>query len=438
MPDDTRSEDAVDRYAHLRDEILGHLRDLVPVQAVRECPCEELREKLLSSSFNLVVLGQFKRGKTSLINALLGASILPVGVVPLTSIPTVLTYGEALRSKVYLNDGQVLEVRPENLAEYITEKGNPRNVKTVSHALVTYPSDYLKDGVRIIDTPGVGSVYQHNTDVAYQYLPKSDAALFLLSVDQPLSQAELDFLKEIRQYSNKIFFVLNKVDYFSESDISESVAFSGEVLSDAMGSAVTIYPVSAKLALEGMSQGSEEALHRSHLPAFAAVLNRFLVEEKGKALILSVLNNLLRVISHGRFEIDLELKSLTVPLEELRHKIALFEDKKSEVYHEKQDFDILLDGQVKGLIRDVLDADIEAAKARLDSELLPAIDRDYTEHRALPLKQLHDLLEQKLIDDLRAAYNAWRSAEDERLAKAFESITNSRMSPWGLRSSPPH
>jgi hypothetical protein len=226
MPDDTRSEDAVDRYAHLRDELLGHLRDLVPVQAVRECPCEELREKLLSSSFNLVVLGQFKRGKTSLINALLGASILPVGVVPLTSIPTVLTYGEALRSKVYLNDGQVLEVRSENLAEYITEKGNPKNVKAVSHALVTYPSDYLKDGVRIIDTPGVGSVYQHNTDVAYQYLPKSDAALFLLSVDQPLSQAELDFLKEVRQYSN-----------------------------------------------------------------------------------------LLRVISHARFEIDLELKSLTAPLE---------------------------------------------------------------------------------------------------------------------------
>jgi hypothetical protein len=104
---------------------LGHLRDLARVQAVRECPCEELREKLLSGTFNLVVLGQFKRGKTSLINALLGAS-MPVGVVLLTSIPAILTYGEALRSKVYLNDARLLEVRPENLPEYITEKGNPR------------------------------------------------------------------------------------------------------------------------------------------------------------------------------------------------------------------------------------------------------------------------------------------------------------------------
>ena len=65
----------------------------------------------------------------------------------------------------------------------------------MQEVLITYPSPYLKDGVRLIDTPGVGSVYEHNTDVAYQYLPKSDAALFLLSVDQPVSKAELNFLK---------------------------------------------------------------------------------------------------------------------------------------------------------------------------------------------------------------------------------------------------
>ncbi len=200
-------------------------------------------------------MGQFKRGKTSLINALLGADILPVAVVPLTSIVTIITYGEALRIRVYFNDGRIQEIKPESLSEYVTERGNPKNIKDVKEVVITYPSPYLKDGVRLIDTPGVGSIYQHNTDVAYQYLPKSDAAIFLLSVDQPMSKAELDFLSDVREYSNKIFFLLNKADYLNEKDLQESMDFSKSVLKEAMGTEVRIFPVSARLALEGKISG---------------------------------------------------------------------------------------------------------------------------------------------------------------------------------------
>jgi hypothetical protein len=104
--------DAVERYAHIRDELLGHINALLQIGAIRGCPCEDLREKLVENIFNLVVLGQFKRGKTSLINALLGTEILPTAVVPLTSIPTVLVYSEALRSTVHFDDDRVLEIRP--------------------------------------------------------------------------------------------------------------------------------------------------------------------------------------------------------------------------------------------------------------------------------------------------------------------------------------
>ena len=67
-------------YSHLKDEILQCIDELLTIEAVRGCPCEELREKLVTNTFNLVVVGQFKRGKTSLINALLGTDILPVAV----------------------------------------------------------------------------------------------------------------------------------------------------------------------------------------------------------------------------------------------------------------------------------------------------------------------------------------------------------------------
>lgn len=409
-------------YSHLKNELLRCIDEMLTIEAIRGCPCEELREKIEKNTFNLVVVGQFKRGKTSLINALLGADILPVAVVPLTSIVTIITYGEALRIRVYFNDGRVTEIKPESLAEYVTEKGNPKNIKDVSEVIITYPSPYLKDGVRLIDTPGVGSIYQHNTDVAYHYLPKSDAALFLLSVDQPMSKAELDFLNDVKEYSNKIFFLLNKADYLNEKDLQESIEFSKGVLRDTMGMDVRIFPISARLALEARVLNSEEMLQKSRLPEFSEVLNKFLMEEKGKILILSVTNNLLRIISQARFELELELKSLTAPLDELRTKVSVFENKKQEVILEKQHFDILLDGETKQLLKNILDEDIEKFKKELISQVMANLENYYNENKGLSLKDLHKALEQQVITEVKQSFNGWRVVEDEKLAKAFESI----------------
>jgi tRNA U34 5-carboxymethylaminomethyl modifying GTPase MnmE/TrmE len=348
----------LDKYSHLKDELLTCIDSVYAID-IPNCPCEELREKIQNNVFNLVVLGQFKRGKTSLINALLGAEILPTAVVPLTSIATILKYGESMNIKVYFNDGSVIEIEPDGLLQYVTEKGNPKNEKNVQEVIVTYPSPYLRDGVRLIDTPGVGSIYQHNTDIAYQYLPKSDAALFLLSVDQPVSKAELDFLKDVREYSDKIFFLQNKADYVDSEDLKESISFSKKVIEECMDYEVKIFPLSAKLALDGKLNGKSELLGKSFLPEFENILNTFLMEEKGKILLLSVSNSILRVLSQALFELGLEMKSLTIPVEELKVKIEMFEKKKKEVMREKQDFDILLDGEVDRLVKKGLLEDLE-------------------------------------------------------------------------------
>lgn len=369
----------LDKYSHLKEELVKCIDSILRIESITGSICEDLRERIGNNVFNLVVLGQFKRWKTSLINALLGAEILPTAVVPLTSIATILTYGETLNIKVYFNDGRVTEIDSTSLLQYVTEKGNPRNEKNVREVIITYPSPYLKDGVRLIDTPGVGSVYEHNTDVAYQYLPKSDAALFLLSVDQPLSKAELDFLKDVREYSNMIFFLLSKADYFSEPDLRESMEFFMDVLTKAMDTEVRILPVSAKLALEGKISGNEALLNKSLLPQFSEVLNNFLMEEKGKILIISVANNLLRLISQAMFELELEMKSLTIPLDELRIKIEAFEKKKKEVLREKQDFDILLDGEVDRLVKKGLDEDLEEFKKEIVSVLSAGLESFYRE-----------------------------------------------------------
>jgi small GTP-binding protein len=409
-------------YAQLKNDLLQCMDEMLGIENLRGCACEELQDKIRTNTFNLVVVGQFKRGKTSLINALLGAEILPVAVVPLTSIVTIMTWGEALGIRVYFNDGKIAEIRPEGLVDYVTEKGNPKNVKDVREVVVTYPSPYLKDGVRLIDTPGVGSIYEHNTDVAYQYLPKADAALFLLSVDQPMSKAEMDFLKDVKEYSNKIFFVLNKADYLRENDLQESVDFSKNGLKQTMSSAVKLFPVSARLALEGAAAKAGEMIEKSMLPLFTKDLDRFLMEEKGNVLLLSVANNLLRSISQAMLELELELKSLTSPLEELKEKIQAFEKKKAEVKQVKRDFEILLEGDVSHLAKGGLEDDLQRFVKDLTPHELAHLTEQYELHKGLPLKDLRGALEEAVIAHVKQAFITWRAIEDERLAKAFETI----------------
>ncbi len=410
----------LDKYSHFKEELVKCIDSILTIESITNDICEELREKIKNNVFNLVVLGQFKRGKTSLINALLGAEILPTAVVPLTSIATILKYGETLNIKVYFNDGRVTEIEPTILTHYVTEKGNPKNAKDVQEVVITYPSSYLKDGVRLVDTPGVGSVYEHNTDVAYQYLPKSDAALFLLSVDQPVSKAELDFLRDVKEYSHRIFFLQNKADYVGSEDLSESISFSKKVIEECMSSEVKIFPLSAKLALEGKLSGNKELIEKSYLSGFENILNTFLMQEKGDILLLSVTNNLLRVLSQARLGLELEMKSLVTPLEELKEKIRIFENKKKEVLVEKEDFSLLLDAEIKKIVNNILEEDSKTFRQELILKVLEDFETSYDKRSDMSLKDLREHLEEKVIVEVKQAFATWRSIEDEKLAKAFE------------------
>jgi GTP-binding protein EngB required for normal cell division len=209
----------------------------------------DLADKLAAEQFNLVVLGQFKRGKSTLINALLGADLLPTAVVPLTSIVTIIQHGPAQRAVVSFLDGRKVEVAVADIVTFIIEPEKPKNIKGVAQVEVSFPSGFLMDGVRLVDTPGVGSVFTSNTGTTCDYLPEADAAIFLLAADQPISQAELEFLQMVRRYAAKFFFVLNKIDYLGERELKESMAFSARVIGESLESQVAIHPASARVAL---------------------------------------------------------------------------------------------------------------------------------------------------------------------------------------------
>jgi tRNA U34 5-carboxymethylaminomethyl modifying GTPase MnmE/TrmE len=316
----------METYGQLRDRLVELAERLGGVVGRDRAHLSHIRGKLAEGRFNLAVLGQFKRGKSSLINALLGAPLLPTAIVPLTSVVTVLRYGEGLSIEVSFLGGERRAIGPEELPEYITERGNPENRKGVREVEITYPSPLLHDGVRIIDTPGVGSVYQHNTDVAYAVIPHVDAGIFVVTADPPLSESEHRFLKDIRAHANKLFFLLNKIDLVSESDRREALEFTLAILKrDLDAQEIRVWPASARLALEGKLEGNPDKLAASLLPEFEGRIQQFLLHEKGRIFLSQAVNGLLKLISDETIASRLEQEAVRLPLEELEEKIERFD-----------------------------------------------------------------------------------------------------------------
>ncbi|HHT9113198.1 MAG: dynamin family protein [Planctomycetes bacterium] len=304
-----------------------------------------VKEHLLSNCFNLVILGQFKRGKTTLINSLIGKEILPSSVVPLTSVVTILKHSGEINCNIYMQDGSNKTVRLEELTDYITEKGNPKNIKNVRCARIQYPSPFLEKGMLLVDTPGVGSTFLHNTETTYEFLDHLDAALFLMSADVPISQVEKELLDTIKGSTQKIFFVLNKIDNLNPQEIEEISAFNKHVLEE-MGFAVQeILPISAREALKAKVTNNEVQLSQSGLLNLEEALNRFLSLEKGNIVLNTAISKISRITTQKLSQIAIEKKTLLASGEELENKLDTFRKLVANLKQDREDIVYLLKGE---------------------------------------------------------------------------------------------
>lgn len=405
-----------------RIELARCLNEAAQLPGIDLGACEHLRQKLSDATFNLVVAGQFKRGKSSVINALLADALLPVGVIPLTSIVTVVRFGDARAARAELQDGREQAIPVDALEAYVTERGNPNNAQRIRQVLVDHPSPWLANGVRLVDTPGIGSVYEHNTDVARQYLPQADAVLFIASVDQPLGRAELDFLVSIRQYADKIFCLLNKTDHLRAEDLRESVAFATDQIHSTLGASTPLFPISATLALEGKLEGNESALARSGFPQFERTLQRFMTDEKNDVWLRSVGRNLLRILSQMRFTLGLESATLTAPQQQIDANLAAFTRKKLALQRSGADYQVLLESDAKALFDTDIEPRLAQFKRRQQQGIGAAVEQWHAALQSLPSRKLQAALEERLIAHIRAAYDGWLGREDALLCQAFESL----------------
>ncbi|HVV51380.1 MAG TPA: dynamin family protein [Polyangia bacterium] len=191
---------------------------------------DALRLRLAEGRFYVVCLGQFKRGKSTLLNALVGAAILPAGVAPVTSVVTVIRYGERIAARVRTRASDWREVSPDSLADYVSEDRNPGNSKGVTGVEVFAPAALLRKGLCLVDTPGIGSVFSENTAATHEFLPQVDAALAVLGADPPVTGDELALLQEVSKRVPHLVYVLAKADRLSDAERGEALIFTKRVL----------------------------------------------------------------------------------------------------------------------------------------------------------------------------------------------------------------
>lgn len=195
---------------------------------------------------DVAILGQFKAGKSSFLNSLIGKPILPVGVIPVTTVISRLTYSPREKATVSFFDGTRSEIDINNLDDFTSEAKNPSNRKNVEMVDIELPS--LKDyaGLRLVDTPGLGSVFKYHMETSENWLPEVGAALLAVSSDRPLSENDLQLIRELIQHTPKIVLLLTKADLLTPEQQAEVVRFFEETLKRELNREFPIYLYSTR------------------------------------------------------------------------------------------------------------------------------------------------------------------------------------------------
>jgi GTPase SAR1 family protein len=374
---------------------------------------EALADKLKKNRFNLAVMGQTKRGKSSFINALLGARVLPTGVLPLTSVITRVTYGETPSAEIFFRTGQSEKIPVALLYEYITEAGNSGNRKQVASAEVAYPSPLLGMGIDLIDTPGIGSTYRDNTSTTEDFLAEVDAAIVVLSVDPPVTAVESDFLRRIRLDVPKLLFVLNKTDLSTPEEVEAVGSFLEDELRNHVGiKTPEVFPLSAR---QVMKERLEYVPHeRNGMSPLLARLHHFAAEEKEQTLFQSVAIDLLRIATTLRFAAMVGERARYMAGEDItRRKLAL-QETLATADQELKDVRHLLRQDTATLIARI-EKDLKDHIASAAPRVRNRLNKLNTEHPNQTREQLGTLLDRFMLNEVEAVFEDWRAQEDERI-----------------------
>jgi GTPase Era involved in 16S rRNA processing len=206
---------------------------------------DSVASRLEDNNLEVALFGRVSSGKSSLLNALLGTDILPVGVNPITAVPTRLRYGAALRAEVTYASGRKEEVPLDEFRNLVSESSNPGNQRNVVRAVVEIPSPRLSQGIVLVDTPGLGSLARRGAAETMAYLPACDLAILLIDAGATLNDEDIGTLRLLYEGGIQAIVLLSKADLLTEADLGHVAGYIETQVQNELGLKVHIRPVSA-------------------------------------------------------------------------------------------------------------------------------------------------------------------------------------------------
>lgn len=244
------------------DAVLSLSQEVVAEESRAEL--HRLKQAIQQDVFSIVVLGEFSRGKSTFVNALMGEPLLPMDVLPETAVIQVLHYAEKPGVEIVYRNGVVKQGEADrDFLKRFSVRAQQDAADDVEYLRIGYPSSFLQHQVVVVDTPGVSDMDEQRAEVTYGFLPQADMVLFLLDASSPLKKTEKEFLEKrvLPQGIRKIVFLANKFDHLDEEEVDEEEyldklrmrlkkAFGGDEGQPGLRD-IELFPLSAWQALKG-------------------------------------------------------------------------------------------------------------------------------------------------------------------------------------------
>ena len=296
-------------------------------QAQAAASVAEAVKKYSGDQFRIAVIGKVKRGKSTLINALLGRKddiVAPVDKLPASSTVSEFSWAEQERAIVYYREaGRTEDISFDRIADFATEEKNPKNVKQVAGLAIQGPFAGLGKNTILVDTPGAGSAHEHHDELLHAYIPQADAVIFLVTADMPIAADEEELLGALKEADvSKIFFAINRCDVTDEKDIQDGIAHNIKVLAKVGISVSTIHRIIAKKAMQGEAGGVD---------ALSGEIRDYLAKNRADAMaqrLISAVKNPLDTICAAK---EIEVESASRTQEEIEAQVRKFQEDKQTI-----------------------------------------------------------------------------------------------------------
>jgi hypothetical protein len=383
-----------------------------------------LLARLAADTFQLAVVSQFSRGKSTLMNALLGAPWLPMGTVPMTSVITTVRYGSRPRAIVRRRaSGLGAEVPLAAVAGYVAQASATRAEQQVTSVEAEVPAEILRLGFEFIDTPGVGSAIEINTATTRRFLPQADAVIFVTGFDSPLTEAETGFLADAARHAGKLFLVLNKRDLVSGQDAGAVLEFLARRLREDLGmGGPRLFALSALQALEAVAAGDDQRLAGSGLPELHAELREFLTTGKTRLFLRNVAGRAATLVAGQQRDLRLGRLALDGGPDP-EEVLAAFDARMTELERQRSAIAGTIAGRVHTSLPGLLAARIPGWRSSLLELLAPRAEEALSEgpHDG----PVRDLLETAVASLERAGREVAGSWLERRAGEVLEMVTGS-------------